>query len=210
MPMEPTERKCDWDFDSGRLPLDFVNTSHWHAGPDPIECLNTYADLIRWSLEGEVLTAQDARLLMEEAERRPEAATAALDAAIRLREAAYRIFSAAAARAEPPPKDIELLNTMLAQALSRARVEPSTRGFTLDWSNEERRMDRVLWPILHLTADLLTSQDLERVGECADERGCGYLFYDTSRNHNRRWCSMDSCGNRAKARRHYARQKVRS
>jgi predicted RNA-binding Zn ribbon-like protein len=147
---------------------------------------------------------------MEEAERRPEAATAALDAAIRLREAAYRIFSAAAARAEPPPKDIELFNTMLAQALSRARVEPSTRGFTLDWSNEERRMDRVLWPILHLTADLLTSQDLERVGECADERGCGYLFYDTSRNHNRRWCSMDSCGNRAKARRHYARQKVRS
>ena len=69
--MEPTERKCDWDFDSGRLPLDFVNTSHWHAGPDPIECLNTYADLIRGSLEGEVLTAQDARLLMEEAERRP-------------------------------------------------------------------------------------------------------------------------------------------
>ena len=29
--------------------------------------------------------------------------------------------------------------------------------------------------------------------------------YDTSRNHSRRWCSMESCGNRAKAKRHYRR-----
>jgi predicted RNA-binding Zn ribbon-like protein len=36
--------------------------------------------------------------------------------------------------------------------------------------------------------------------------GCGWLFLDTSKNHSRRWCSMDACGNQAKARRHYRRR----
>jgi len=36
---------------------------------------------------------------------------------------------------------------------------------------------------------------------------CAWLFLDTSRNHSRRFCSMDECGNRAKQRRHYQRRK---
>jgi predicted RNA-binding Zn ribbon-like protein len=64
----------------------------------------------------------------------------------------------------------------------------------------------MLWPIAREAANLLTSKDIKRMGECADDRGCGYLFFDTSRNHSRRWCSMESCGNRAKAQRHYQRK----
>jgi predicted RNA-binding Zn ribbon-like protein len=33
------------------------------------------------------------------------------------------------------------------------------------------------------------------------------LFLDHSRNHSRKWCDMSSCGNRAKARRHYQRKR---
>jgi len=46
---------------------------------------------------------------------------------------------------------------------------------------------------------------VDRVRECEDDRGCGFLFIDQSKNRSRRWCSMESCGNRAKARQHYAR-----
>jgi hypothetical protein len=42
---------------------------------------------------------------------------------------------------------------------------------------------------------------------CADE-GCRAVFYDRSRNHSGRWCSMDSCGNRAKVRAWRERQKA--
>ncbi|MEU2159926.1 CGNR zinc finger domain-containing protein [Streptomyces sp. NPDC019208] len=35
--------------------------------------------------------------------------------------------------------------------------------------------------------------------------GCGRLFLDRSRSHSRRWCSSGDCGNRDRARRHYAR-----
>jgi predicted RNA-binding Zn ribbon-like protein len=44
----------------------------------------------------------------------------------------------------------------------------------------------------------------DRVRRCAHP-ACVLWFYDTSRNGTRRWCSMETCGNRAKAGRHYAR-----
>ncbi|MEU9893137.1 CGNR zinc finger domain-containing protein [Streptomyces phaeochromogenes] len=44
----------------------------------------------------------------------------------------------------------------------------------------------------------------DRIRHCAHE-SCVLHFFDTSRNGTRRWCSMASCGNRAKASRHYAR-----
>jgi CGNR zinc finger len=37
--------------------------------------------------------------------------------------------------------------------------------------------------------------------------GCGWLFLDRTRSHTRRWCSSSDCGNRARARRHYARHR---
>ncbi|MCB0153982.1 MAG: CGNR zinc finger domain-containing protein, partial [Anaerolineae bacterium] len=57
-------------------------------------------------------------------------------------------------------------------------------------------------------AELLTSDRLNRVGQCAGE-SCGWLFLDTTRNHSRRWCEMEHCGNRAKAKRHYRRRTTR-
>jgi predicted RNA-binding Zn ribbon-like protein len=45
-----------------------------------------------------------------------------------------------------------------------------------------------------------------RVRICASD-DCGLRFLDASPRHNRQWCSMSRCGNRAKARAHYARQK---
>ncbi len=44
----------------------------------------------------------------------------------------------------------------------------------------------------------------DRIRSC--EHGpCTLWFVDTSKAGRRRWCSMETCGNRAKARRHYAR-----
>jgi predicted RNA-binding Zn ribbon-like protein len=46
----------------------------------------------------------------------------------------------------------------------------------------------------------------DRIRSCAHD-SCVLHFFDTSRNGTRRWCSMATCGNRAKASRHYARSK---
>jgi predicted RNA-binding Zn ribbon-like protein len=47
--------------------------------------------------------------------------------------------------------------------------------------------------------DLLSGPDAESIRECEDP-ACTLLFVDTSRSHRRRWCSMNSCGARAKMR----------
>jgi predicted RNA-binding Zn ribbon-like protein len=45
-----------------------------------------------------------------------------------------------------------------------------------------------------------------RIGIC--EGGlCGWLFLDESRGKRRRWCDMNDCGGRAKARRYYDKHK---
>ena len=67
-------------------------------------------------------------------------------------------------------------------------------------------LERVLWPVVRSAADLLTSPERGRVRRCGGAN-CDWLFMDNSRNHSRRWCDMGSCGNRAKARRYYARHK---
>src|SRR5919201_532490 len=52
--------------------------------------------------------------------------------------------------------------------------------------------------------ELLTSVDTAHIGQCSGP-DCRWLWIDRTRNHSRRWCDMAICGNRAKARRHYAR-----
>jgi predicted RNA-binding Zn ribbon-like protein len=66
--------------------------------------------------------------------------------------------------------------------------------------------EAIFRPVAQSAADLLTSEELNRVGQCADDH-CGWLFMDMSRNRSRRWCDMGDCGNRAKARRHYQRKR---
>ncbi|MFE7778854.1 CGNR zinc finger domain-containing protein [Streptomyces sp. NPDC057445] len=54
------------------------------------------------------------------------------------------------------------------------------------------------------TEIVLTGQ-IQRLKRCA-EHTCGWVFWDASKNHSRRWCSMRVCGNRTKSRRYAARR----
>jgi len=186
----------------GRLCLDFANTVDWHASDHPREWLTGFSDLAAWSRHAGALTEGQARSLVRAAESGAEEAASVLERAITLREALYRIFSAIAARRSVEPADLATLNTALATALMHLRVIPADEGFTWDWAAGQGELDRMLWPVAWSAARLLTSKDLDRVRECPGD-GCGWLFLDTSKNRTRKWCSMESCGNRAKARRHY-------
>ena len=51
----------------------------------------------------------------------------------------------------------------------------------------------------------MQEEDWDRLKLCTDDN-CRWVFYDRSKNHSSRWCSMASCGNRAKARRFRQKQ----
>ena len=205
--VEDEWHRGQFDFSGGLLCLDFANTLSGRLRERSDERLNEYGDLVSWSRQAGVITDLEAQRLLREARRRPSEAVSVLDRAVELRETLYRLFSAIGAGRLPEPGELRHLNTVLGEALRHTRIIPTEAGFAWDWAGRGERLDQPLWPVARSAADLLTSADLDRVRECA-ETGCAWLFLDTSRNRSRQWCDMRVCGNRAKARRHYARTRA--
>ena len=198
-----------FDLSGGALCLDLANTWSDRGRPDT-EQLRGYADLLAFAQQTGQLAGGEAARLQQRAERQPRAAAAALARCRELREALYRIFSAAAARRAPPAADLERLNAALPEALSRLRIERRGARFAWAWHAPDAPPEPLgapLWPALRSAAELLTSDEWRRVRECAGS-DCTWLFLDRSRNRSRRWCAMQTCGNRAKARRHYRRARA--
>jgi predicted RNA-binding Zn ribbon-like protein len=191
-----------------RLCLEFANTVSWHASDHPEDWFPTYLALAEWAERIGLLTARQAARMRREAELRPAQAQAVLERARALRETIYRVFSALAHGRQPEKRGVDALVQAAAEALAHARLAAGPAGFAWTWPAEAGELDQCLWPVAHSAVDLLTSPEAGRVGQCADDRGCGWLFLDMTKNRSRRWCDMRDCGNRAKARRHYARRKA--
>jgi predicted RNA-binding Zn ribbon-like protein len=192
-----------FDLDGGRACLDFANTQT--ASDDH---LATYADLVAFAAQSNLITPPTAAWLHAAAQRAPAAAAATLAGAKTLRDAIRRIFMAQADRTPPAGADLGVLNANLAASLAHARVLPDETGAGYEWGWAGMALDSPLWPIVRSAADVLTSeQERPLVRECG-AGDCFWLFIDATRNRSRQWCSMTSCGNREKARRHYQRVKA--
>ena len=186
----------------GHLALDFANTlSSRNTADRPKERLGDYRELILWASAAGLLSKAEARRLEREARARPADAEAVVAFARDLREALARLLTA-------PDKtrtgDLALVNEALARAPARDGLVAQGKAYAWRLDAEGEPLERPLWPILWEGAALLTSEQRTRISACRAE-DCRWLFLDLSRNRSRRWCSMEDCGNRAKARRHYAR-----
>ena len=172
--------------------------------------MTSYSDVVAWGRHTGALTDEVARRLLAEATRHPDDAVAAFAAALVLRETIYRIFLMTARGANSDAADIDRLSEAFADAMAHARVVRRDAGFAVDWDAEEAALTRPLWPIARSAVDLLTSGDPARIKDCpTGGEGCGWLFYDTSKNNSRRWCSMRGCGVPAKERRRAERRRAR-
>jgi predicted RNA-binding Zn ribbon-like protein len=200
------EHRHVFDFLGGRLAIDFVNTVSGKRLLAPIERLNDYGDVLSWAEQIGIANAARTKTLRRIAREHPRDAEAAFLRAKELRETLFRIFSAVAAHEHPSSGDLDFFNRELADAFSHLRIAESGEGFAWSFSDEDSLVS-LLWPVARSAADVLLKDDPGRVRMCEATDGCGWLFYDETRNGRRRWCSMKDCGNRAKARRHYAKSK---
>jgi predicted RNA-binding Zn ribbon-like protein len=204
---EQARPERDFDFSGGVVCLDLANTLEHRGGERPRELLRGYDDLVAWSLAAGTVDAATAAELRRAARDRPRVASRVVRDALTLREAIYAVFAAAAAGNAPSATDLDPLNAALSGSLARLRVGFEGAGVGCwRWSAGSEDLDRVLWPVARSAAELLTSSELLRVRECGSPT-CAWLFLDRSRNASRRWCDMKTCGNRDKARRHYARRR---
>lgn len=176
----------DFRFCGGRLCLDFVGTLGGRYRR-PVERLSEPADLERW---------------LRVAVPIPEcfsATSGELDRAVTLREAIYRLVHPAS-RDNPDIADVTLLNKWAAGRSYVAMLHPDARGVSRRATHPAKAG---LTAVACDAIDLLSGPWLERVRECG-RADCSLLFVDVSRPGMRRWCDMQSCGNRAKVGRYRA------
>lgn len=185
------------------LCLDYANTRCWRGLAQPKETLQRPADLLAW--------CRRAGLQPVPARWRAPAAAGVFAEAICLRELIYSVFSALATGSSIAAGDLSALNAAIAQAAPRAHIAPFGAGYA--WQVDVRigagvvSASHLLSPVIWSAADLLVAARAGAVRQCA-EATCRWLFLDQSRNAARRWCDMGSCGNRAKARRHYRKHRA--
>jgi predicted RNA-binding Zn ribbon-like protein len=97
---------------------------------------------------------------------------------------------------------VAAINAVLAHGRVGVRMGEDGREERIVAVDDER------WRLPWLAAHNLLELDRDRIRACAGH-DCVLHFYDTSRAGKRMWCSMAGCGNRAKARRHYERSRLR-
>ncbi|MGB5161067.1 MAG: ABATE domain-containing protein [Thermoanaerobaculia bacterium] len=204
-PMSMAETSHEFEMTGGALCLDFANT----LGDRPRsteEHLGSYKDLLQFSRQAGSLPVEALDELEHLSEEYSRKATSAFRRAIKVRETLYRIFGCLACDQEPQLEDIRFLNSELHRTLPQLEIRAKDGAFDWVWAGHADAFDRPLWPVVRSAAELLASEDVTSVRECASET-CSWLFVDRSRTRRRRWCDMSTCGNRAKARRHYQRRK---
>ena len=205
---------------AGVLCLDFANTLEPRGGPPPIAVppgvelrdeLQDYDDLVAWSIHKHVLDAPTATALLATADRDPATAWSVLERAHLLRDTIYRAAWAIAHGGSPATVDLDALMTEYADATRHASLASSDAGLSWSWPSTPD-LARPLWPIAQSAITLLMDGDWSRIKVCPGPGRpplpCAWLFYDTTRNGSRRWCSMADCGNATKVRLQTARRRA--
>jgi predicted RNA-binding Zn ribbon-like protein len=184
----------------GAVALDLVNTfAGWDqpTAPSAREYLRSYDHLVLWSASVGMLADADVSPLRRAGRRDPAAAEAALHEAKHLRSSIHDLLSLDGRATTVALRTVQE-SAAAAIATARLRWEPPV---TLEFAaGVQRPLHEIAWHCLQF----LRTADATRVRACPG-RGCGWLFVD--RSGRRRWCRMEWCGNRAKARAHARRSR---
>jgi predicted RNA-binding Zn ribbon-like protein len=194
-----------FDLIAGALSLDFCNTVEGRGTEGETDLFGSFRDLAEWSREAGSLPEETLSGLLRLVEKDPHAGDRVLRRARKFRAVLHSLFSTLAAEEEPPSHALQALNRELKRSLPHRAMESQDGRIRWRWQVGDRP-EAVLWPVVWSAADLLASDRRPHVGCCA-QGDCTWLFLDRSRNRSRRWCSDESCGNRARVKRHYHRSR---
>lgn len=191
--------------DGNCLVFNFINTVHSRAdGAEPFEYLSSYEKLMEWCRRLEVLGGERIKELSSFADTHRKAGNKSLDEMITVREILYTFFSDIAAGDSVKNSELNDINQVMSESLSKLRFKSEGKNLRLDWEDDELNLKEPLWRVMKSAYDVLTEESFERIKEC---EACGWIFLDQSKNRSRRWCSMESCGSIHKAKKYYHRKK---
>jgi predicted RNA-binding Zn ribbon-like protein len=178
------------------LALDLLNTEVRNQG-HTVDYWATGRDVHRWLVRHGVAPAQASK------ETPP-------DLLVRGRELRAAVREAVAARKVGAPITVDILNTYLQTYLTAPLLQRDKAGLvTLTRVPRGDAASSLLGPVAEAAAQLLVEGDFALVRQC-EHTDCILWFYDRTKSHKRRWCSMAQCGNRHKATRFRKRSNAAS
>ncbi len=185
----------DFLFVANDSSLDFVNTEVILDGVRA-ELLQNFSDFAEWLEKAGIDSTGNAHRLREEWADTPEAKRS-LQTARELRSLLRTSVENIVNSGRIPGSLAGALNRHLkyprlaAEVISaKGRLQIQSRWLL------EKPADLVV-PVAHLAANFFSTANNSAIRKC-ENPDCILFFYDASKNHSRRWCSMGLCGNRAK------------
>lgn len=186
-----------FDHIGGHPLIDFVNTEIMRGG-QRIDLLANNADIAAWLLDVGLVTEavfqfnwHDDPTLMAHV--------------CTFRQQMREMLATIVAEQPVAEKTVEAINEWLNHWQGQPKLISLDDAFKTTFDFVFTKTEQILARLAAEAADFLTTADLSYVKRCGNDE-CIRYFLDTSKNHSRRWCSMEGCGNRMKARAHYARK----
>ena len=188
-----------------RLCLDFANSVEAPL-EEPEEFLTDFAAVARWGRHVGLLNDGQVAAAERLGGARPVLAAELYTRSLNLRASVQNAFLAIAESQEVDEEDLAGIQDAYLRGLSQCQLALEADQARWHWAGKDdaSAVEFLLWQVAQSAINLLTDGDLARVKTC----GCGWMFYDTSRNGSRRWCSMEGCGTQAKMRRYTEKRRA--
>lgn len=187
--------------------LDFLNTCDGRrpgtALTDVVDKLSSLEDIVHWFLHAGLITPNEHQRFLRLMQDCAWQQVSAFNELIGFRETLYQLLLPVALGNEIDQRMLELLNAELAHTAPERLLVSTPFGVMWHWRACESLSAMTASFMARVgvqAAALLTGPDLKKLKVCATPN-CDWLFIDLSKNGRRRWCQMNVCGSREKARR---------
>jgi|TARA_R110001599_G_scaffold54708_1_gene151926 predicted RNA-binding Zn ribbon-like protein len=185
------EIKQKYEFVGNNLGVDFINTEVNVKG-ELVDLLPTESDVMAWleqaNIDVDLVGGIDVGKLLA------------------FRDKARQILTQIIEKESIENDAIATLNNYLQNYKMHYQLEQLSEGYQLINQNVCHSTADIIGLLAYELANMLASDQRTYLKRCLNP-DCVLMFVDNSRSHKRRWCSMDTCGNRAKVSKHYRKVK---
>ncbi|WP_129787142.1 CGNR zinc finger domain-containing protein [Promicromonospora panici] len=186
LPLDPRGYRGTYKLIGGAPALDFANLVSYRGTDRGHDWLAPDANAVTWAhAAGLAAPAGDDIAELRE-----------------FREVLAQVFLDLVDRTTPSSADVSRIGELAASAWGDRKLVLEAGATAATWTATSPTL---LAEVALDAASLLTdAAALTRLSACEE---CRWLFLDTSRNRRRQWCDPADCGNRARQRRHYERNR---
>lgn len=202
--MEKVRTISTLPLDGGTLAFHFINTVYAWRKENLHEYLTNYQDVLSWSDKVKALPPSVLNNLHIESIQNPAAAKKAYKFLIESRQLLYQFFSSVAENKQNTY--LISFDKLLHETLTHYEWRRVKKVYQYGL-NDATNLFFPLWAVMYDAHQILTKEkDTGRIKECGH---CGWIFLDTTKNKQRRWCNTATCGSVDKLRKYYLKNKSR-